>query len=105
MKNIWWKLTRYNIDIVPVEVVKETPAKLRYIVNCRYGGGERGETSAKVSEYYHFYPSFREAQAALIDRLKSKRAYAAAEAEEATANIAKVLEMTDPSQVEQQVSR
>ena len=94
--NIWWKLTRYNTDIVPVEVVKETAAKIRYI-DRRWDGSKGSEEVAnKVSEYYHFYPSFQEAKAALLDRLKATRERASRESEQATATIAKVLEMEEP---------
>lgn len=92
---IWWKTDKYDIDITPVEVIKETPQKLRYV--SEWMGHKREDTAAKFSEYHNFYPTFEEARTALIERSKRQIQNAEETIKTCSAEIAKLSALTDPS--------
>ena len=96
---IWYKVNEDDIKIEAVEVIRETPARLHYYYDWSYWGsnGRRETTSDKVSAYHQFYPTFKEAQAALVSRLEGERDMYAAEAKRASNDIATVLDMGEPA--------
>lgn len=92
---IWWKTDNCDIDITPVEVIKETPSRLVYL-RINWEGKKYQDKVNKVSEYHRFYPTFEEARTALIERSKRDRESAAAEEKECANNIAKLLDLKEP---------
>ena len=97
---IWYKVNEDDIKIEAVEVIQETPARLRYydLLYVYLGSEDRRETTSnKVSAYHQFYPTFKEAQAALVSRLEGERDMHAAKAKRASNDIATVLDMGEPA--------
>lgn len=91
---VWWKTNKYDIKITAVEVIKDTPQRIRYV--SEWMGHKREETAAKSSEYHNFYPTFEAAKTALIERSKIQRQSAADEEKEFSHAIALLLDMEEP---------
>jgi hypothetical protein len=70
MSETWYWTRKYDDSIETVEVVKETPQGIVYLEKT-WNGGTRESRSRKVSEYYRFFKTFKEAKNYLIERLEN----------------------------------
>lgn len=93
----WWKVQTYSLDIVPVQVIKETEKQIHVLrpatTNAWGTTKESTHREFKHSGGDGHYPTWEQAQAALLDRLLRKAERAEQELAKTKADMLKVQSM------------
>lgn len=95
MTTTWFETKRYDIQITPVLVEKETEHSV--MVVGRYGGKE-ARRAAKSSEWSNFHRTWEDAHAYLLQREESKLSAARHALEAANSTFGNVKGMKKPQE-------
>lgn len=87
----WYRINIYTTTIVPVEVVSATD---KYI---RLAAGPIFQFECRVAKQDEYFPTFREARTALMNRYSEEHKALLAKAEQAHEKFTKVFMMEEPT--------